>query len=95
MKETPVRFRGGDCPVTDAEMICPEEYAAAVRIVLQRQFGLKFDALIESVAHLFGFVRTGPKLKAAVEQALIQLDEHGEIHKDNAGFVTLRNAVRA
>jgi very-short-patch-repair endonuclease len=88
--DVPVRYRGGGCPVTDAERICPEEYEAAVRLVLKQQFGLPFDALVEATARLMGFSRTGAKLKAAIEQSLVRLDQQQKIQLDNAKFVTLR-----
>ncbi len=84
-----VRHRGGDCPVTDAERICPEEFDAAVRLVLQQQFGLPFDALIEATARLMGFSRTGTKLKSAIEQSLVRLSMKKAIELDHARFVTL------
>jgi very-short-patch-repair endonuclease len=87
-----VRYRGGECPVTDAERICPEEFDSAVRLVLQQQFGLPFDALTEATARLMGFSRTGPKLKSAIEQSLVRLDQRQEIQLDNARFVTLKRA---
>jgi len=90
--EAPVRHRGGDCPVTDAERICPEEFDAAVRLVLQQQFGLPFDALTEATARFLGFSRTGTKLKSAIEQSLVRLDQRQEIQLDNARFVTLKRA---
>jgi very-short-patch-repair endonuclease len=87
--EAVVRYRGGDCPVTDAERICPEEFEAAVKLVLQQQFGLPFDALIEATARLMGFSRTGAKVKGAIEQALVRLSDASAIQFDNAKFVTL------
>jgi very-short-patch-repair endonuclease len=90
--EAPVRHRGGDCPVTDAERICPEEFEAAVKLVLQQQFGLPFDALIEATARLMGFSRTGAKLKVAVERALVRLSVKKAIQLDHARFVTLARA---
>jgi pyruvate/2-oxoglutarate dehydrogenase complex dihydrolipoamide dehydrogenase (E3) component len=75
--------------VADSELIPPEEFEAAVKLVVRQQFGIKFDAVIESVARLFGFGRTGVKLKAAIEQALIRLDRRGEIKMDDASFVTV------
>jgi very-short-patch-repair endonuclease len=88
----PVRYRGGECHVTDAERICPEEFDAAVRLVLQQQFGLPFDAVTEATARLLGFSRTGTKLKSAIEQSLVRLNQREEIQLDNAKFVTLKPA---
>jgi very-short-patch-repair endonuclease len=87
--EAVVRHRANGCPVTDPDEIAPEEFEAAVRLILKQQFGLKLDAISEAVAGLMGFSRSGPKLKAAIEQSLIRLDERGEIITDHSGFVTL------
>jgi hypothetical protein len=88
--DTQIRFRGKDCPVTNPEMIPPEEFEAAVMLVLHQQFGLKLDALIEAVSRAFGFARTGTKLKSAI----VRLDQRGEIQQDAAEFVTLKSAVK-
>jgi very-short-patch-repair endonuclease len=92
--DTQIRFRGKDCPVTNPEMIPPEEFEAAVMLVLHQQFGLKLDALIEAVSRAFGFARTGTKLKSAIEGAIVRLDQRGEIQQDAAEFVTLKSAVK-
>jgi hypothetical protein len=87
--EIRIRNRAGDCPVTDPEMIPPEEFEAAVMHIVRQQFGIKFDAVVEAVARLLGFSRTGAKLKAAAERALIRLDDRGQLKLDESGFVTL------
>jgi very-short-patch-repair endonuclease len=90
LAEVPVRHRGGDCPVTNAEMICPEEIDALVKLLLKQQFGLPFDAIAEAAARAIGFARSGAKFKSAIDQSLVRLDGAGEIQLDNARFVTLR-----
>jgi hypothetical protein len=60
--------------------------------VLQQQFGLPFDAVTEATARLLGFSRTGTKLKSAIEQSLVRLNQREEIQLDNAKFVTLKPA---
>jgi very-short-patch-repair endonuclease len=93
-KRSQIRFRGDGCPVTNPDLIPPEEFEAAITLVLRQQFGLKFDALIEAVTRTFGFARTGPRLKAAIEAAIVRLDEGGEIQQDGAEFVTISAAAK-
>ena len=47
-----VRYRGGDCEVTKPELIPPEEYEEAIRLVLKKEFGLHPEALHSSVVRL-------------------------------------------
>jgi len=94
-QKTQIRYRGNDCPVTNPELIPSEEFEAAVMLVLRQQFGLKFEALIEAVTRTFGFARTGPKLKSAIEEAIVGLAQRGEIQQDTSGFVTLVRAAQS
>jgi very-short-patch-repair endonuclease len=84
-----VRSRAGDCPVTDPEMIPPEELEAAIMLVVRRQYGIKFEYAVEAAARLFGFARTGSKLRAVLEGALIRLAERREIDRDDSDFITV------
>jgi very-short-patch-repair endonuclease len=93
-QNSPIRFRSNDCPVTNPDLISPEEFEAAIMLVLRQQFGLRFEALIEAVTRTFGFARTGPKLKSAIEGAIVHLDQRGEIQQDSSGFVTLSETAR-
>jgi very-short-patch-repair endonuclease len=90
LRNVQIRHRNDGCPVTRPELIPPEEFEEAIRLVLRQQFGLKFDAVSESVCRLFGFARAGAKLKAAVEAAMIRLDKQGEIEVDGSQYVTLK-----
>jgi len=87
-----VRHRGGDCSVTDPELIPPEEYAHALRLVLRREFGLPREALVARAVRLMGFARTGAKLSAALEAAVEELRGLGAIAEDAQGFLVLREA---
>jgi hypothetical protein len=78
--------------VTSPDLISPEELEAAIKLALAQQFGVKFDALAESASRLFGFSRTGPRLKAVLDEAVVRLDQRGEIRQDQSGFVTLAPA---
>jgi hypothetical protein len=86
-----VRLRGSDCPVTRPELIAPEEFEAAVRLVLKREFGLRRDALVSGAARLMGFGRAGQGLVAALEAAVDRLAAAGAIGEDSHGFLVLRD----
>jgi len=85
----PVRSRDGDCPVTRAEFIAPEELAAAVKIVVGRAFGIKQDALVESTSKLLGYSRRGKSLTAGIQGAIALLHKTGTIAADEQGFIKL------
>jgi very-short-patch-repair endonuclease len=90
--ELKIRHRGEPCPVTKPEWIPPEELEAAVRLAIRQQYGLKSEAAVDCAARLLGFPRTGPKLKAAFEQAMNRLGERGEVELDASGYITLKEA---
>ncbi len=87
----PVRRRDGDCPVTRAELIAPEELGEAVKIVVGRAFGIKQDALVESTARLLGFSRLGKKIAIVIGAAVTNLIASGAIVTDDQGFLQLRS----
>jgi len=82
-----VRHRGGDCPVTRPELIPPEEYEEAIRLVLKREFGLQPDALHSHVVRTMGFERTGERLKDEVSRAVRRLLDSGDATVDGRGYV--------
>src|SRR5262249_3541907 len=84
-----VRYRGGDCEVTKPELIPPEEYEQAIRIVLKKEFGLHPDVLHSSVARLMGFDRTGERLKDEIGGAIRRLLEADAIKTDGRGYVVV------
>lgn len=84
-----VRHRGSGCPVLKPELIAPEEYAAAIKLVLTKEFGLSSESLVQSTIRLMGFRRTGATLKQAVEQSLRGLMDRREVVGDNADFLVL------
>jgi len=71
------------------ELIPSEEYEAAIRIVLRKEFGLGPDSLVSSTIRLMGFKRSGANLRAAVEVALQRLMDQGSVVVDTAGFLVL------
>jgi very-short-patch-repair endonuclease len=88
-----VRDRAGDCPVTKPELIPPEEYEEAVRLVLRREFGLQPDALHLHVVRLMGFERTGERLKDEISRAVKRLIEAEAVTVDGRGYVVLRGSA--
>ncbi|MCC6670369.1 MAG: DUF4011 domain-containing protein [Planctomycetes bacterium] len=86
-QEVAIRWRGGGCPVTEAELIPPEELAAAVLLVLRREFGLRATAIANHVARTLGYARTGPRLAAAVDAAVAALRAAGRVREDGPGFL--------
>lgn len=88
LETVPVRWRGVDGSVTDVDQIPPEEIAAAVRLAIAKELGIRPEAVAASVRRLFGFGTTGGKLTAAVDAAVGRLTEAGELVVDGAGFVS-------
>lgn len=86
----PVRFRGGDCPVTRPEHIAVEELAQGALLVVQREFGLPRPAMVQATLRLLGYRRGGPKLVQAVEQAIDWLILNGRLHQAADGALAAR-----
>jgi hypothetical protein len=86
---TVVRYRGGDCEVTKPELIPPEEYEEAVRLVLKKEPGLRPEALHSSVVRLMGFERAGERLKDELARAVQRLIATEAISIDARGYVVL------
>jgi hypothetical protein len=82
-----VRFRGADCPVTKPDLISPEEYDEAVRLVLRREFGLQQDVLESTVARTIGFERLGERLKDEIGRAVARVVAAGAARVDGRGYV--------
>jgi len=87
-----VRYRGNSCPVTRPELIAPEEFEQAIRLVLAAEFGLTHEALAASTARLMGFARSGANLRASIESAIARLIRRGDIQADHSGFLVLKPA---
>lgn len=61
------------------ELICVEEYQAVAQHILQHRGAVLMDELHKEVARILGFARSGPKVQNAVEIALSQLLERGQL----------------
>lgn len=69
--DPPVRDRSA-APLTlqKADMLSPPEIRAAAKIALRENGTLSNDEMATAITRLLGFKRTGPDLKAAIENAL-------------------------
>jgi very-short-patch-repair endonuclease len=85
MRAPPVRFRGGDCPVTDPDLVCPEEFEEAVRGTAVHEFGGTKEGLISATVRRLGWTREGAKIRAGVERAFDSLVERGDLTPDGGG----------
>jgi len=90
--EAPVRHRGKGCPAIRPECIAPEEFQAAIRLVLRKEYGLRRDSLAQAALRLLGFRRPGPPLTAAADAAVGALAATGEVEEDAQGFLVPRTA---
>jgi hypothetical protein len=66
-----VRSRAGTS--IPADRIAPEEYRAAILLILRAGDGLDRKALTNAARSLFGFSRTGQLLEAAIRTAIEHL----------------------
>ena len=80
----PVRSRAGtDIP---ADRIAPEEYQAAVLLVLRSTDACRRDRLTNAVRTVLGFNRTGRKLEERIGQAVESLIEAGQVGEGSTGL---------
>jgi very-short-patch-repair endonuclease len=82
--ETPVRSRAGTG--IPAERIAPEEYRAAIKMILKAGDGFDRKILTNKVRSLFGFSRTGANLETAISAAITVLLEEGAIGEGSTGI---------
>lgn len=63
-------------------MIAPVEYQLALSIIISDAVAISHDDLIIETARLFGFDRTGPDLKEAINRQAANLVKVGRLHRD-------------
>ncbi|MCC7137153.1 MAG: DUF4011 domain-containing protein [Planctomycetes bacterium] len=80
-----VRRRDADCPVTDPDLVAPEEWEAATARTLALEFGASREGLVAATVRRLGYERTGPRLRAAVEASIDRLLATGTIVRDARG----------
>ena len=69
-----------------AAMIAPNEYQLAVLTIISEAVTISGDDLVVETARLFGFDRTGPDLKEAIDRQAERLLKDGRLHHDENGF---------
>jgi len=63
-------------------MIAPAEYQVAISTIISEAVAISHDDLVVETARLFGFDRTGPGLKEAIDQQCATLVQMGRLHID-------------
>ena len=79
----PVRFRDTD-PPPDISLICDEEIAEAVKVVLESQFATAKDELVVKVARLLGIGSTRHNVASRLGRVIGDLANEGELVLDAA-----------
>ena len=67
-------------------MIAPEEYRLALTTILGEAVAISQDDIVVETARLFGFDRTGPDLKEAIDRQIERLVKEGQLHLDGSGL---------
>lgn len=65
-----------------ASMIAPEEYRLAISTIISEAVAISRKDLVVETARLFGFDRTGPDLREAIDQQTKKLISAGKLHLD-------------
>lgn len=68
-------------------MRSPQKYQLALKTALKEAVAMPREELIIKAARLFGFDRTGPELKTAIDSYLDALVQQGDIVKDGDKLV--------
>ena len=74
--------RNAPLPLKRAAMIAPAEYQVAISTIISEAVAISHDDLVVETARLFGFDRTGPGLKEAIDQQCATLVQMGRLHID-------------
>lgn len=83
-----VRSRSGDSP-TKIELICDEEIAEAVKLVLKHQFATMPDDLIVQSSRILGFKATSEGVASRIRTVIGKLVEMGELKSLSNGMIDL------
>jgi very-short-patch-repair endonuclease len=78
--------RNAALPLRRATMIAPDEYQLAMTTVVADAVTISGDDLVVETARLFGFDRTGPDLKEAIDKQAERLVKEGRLHLDQNGL---------
>jgi very-short-patch-repair endonuclease len=86
MTEVPLRRRDTEDAPCEAELIAPEEIAAAVLLILKKEFRVPLDGLMDHAARVLGFSRAGSRVRESVAEAVRILKEAGKITESSGGI---------
>ena len=75
-------------------MISAAEYQIALLTVIADAVTISGDDLVVETARLFGFDRTGPDLKEAIDRQVERLVKEGRLHGGETGFQIPDNGLR-
>ena len=78
--------RNAALPLRRATMIAPEEYQLALMTIIAEAVAISGDDLVVETARLFGFDRTGPDLKEAIDRQAKRLAKEGRLCLDENGL---------
>jgi hypothetical protein len=67
-------------------MIAPVEYQLAVMAIITEAVTISCEDLVVETARLFGFDRTGPDLKEAIDRQVRRLVKEGRLHLDDGNL---------
>jgi Tripartite tricarboxylate transporter family receptor len=74
--------RNGALPLRRAAMIASAEYQVAISTIISEAVEISRDDLVVETARLFGFDRTGPDLKEAIDRQVATLVKAGRLYLD-------------
>jgi very-short-patch-repair endonuclease len=74
--------RNAPLPLKRAAMIAPAEYQVAISTIISEAVAISREDLVVETTRLFGFDRTGPDLKEAIDQQCETLIKMGRLHLD-------------
>jgi very-short-patch-repair endonuclease len=74
--------RNAGASLRRALMIAPNEYQLAIKTVISETVEISRQDLVVETARLFGFDRTGPDLKEAIEEQTRKLINSEKLHQD-------------
>ena len=78
-------------PPAKIELICDEEIAEAVKIVLKKQFSTPLDELIVQTSRLLGFQATRVTVSKQIREVVCALIEKGDLQHLSNGMINLNS----
>jgi hypothetical protein len=67
-------------------VIAPAEYQLAILTIIGEAVAISGDDLVVETARIFGFDRTGPDLKEAIDRQVERLVKEGRLGLDQGGL---------